>query len=177
MLDMRDLNIDFMDLYKSVDRFIRDAYRSEEGVSEYIRQMEQNAFKGARYVATWKTDYDMLKHLRWIRNQLSHEVGYDEDICEESDYDWLDAFSSKLYSSNDPIALMNKAEKAEEERRREEQRRQQAQKRAEEERQRQAQLRQQQQPASSYTNTPKPQYQPPKKKSLWQRIKDFFSGE
>ena len=34
-----------IDLYKSADRFIRDAYRSAEGVSEYIRQMEQNDYK------------------------------------------------------------------------------------------------------------------------------------
>ena len=173
---MRDLNIDFMDLYKSVERFIRDAYSSTEGVSEYIRQMEQNDFKGKRYVDTWGADYDKLKRLRWIRNQLSHEVGYDSDICEGADYDWLETFSQRLYSANDPLSAMNKGENAERQRRAEEQRRIQAQKRAEEERRRQMQMRQQQQPASSYTYTPQTQYQPPKRKSFWQRLKDFFSG-
>ena len=173
---MRDLNIDFMDLYKSVDRFIRDAYSSSEGVSEYIRQMEKNDFKGRRYVVTWGEDYVKLKRLRWIRNQLSHEVGYDSDICEESDYYWLETFSSRLYSANDPLSAMNKAENAERQRRAEEQRRIQAQKRAEEERRRQMQMRQQQQPASSYTYTPQAQYQTPKRKTFWQRLKDFFSG-
>ena len=174
---MRDLNIDFMDLYKSVDRFIRDAYSSTEGVSEYIRQMEQNDFKGRRYVATWGADYDKLKRLRWIRNQLSHEVGYDSDICEDADYDWLEVFSQRLYSANDPLSAMNKAENAKRQRRAEEQRRIQAQKRAEEERRRQMQMRQQQQPASSYTYTPQAQYQPPKRKTFWQRIKSFFTGD
>ena len=173
---MRDLNIDFMDLYKSVDRFIRDAYSSTEGVSEYIRQMEQNDFKGRRYVATWSADYDKLKRLRWIRNQLSHEVGYDSDICEDADYDWLEVFNQRLYSSNDPLSAMNKAENAERQRRAEEQRRIQAQKRAEKERRRQMQMRQQQQPASSYSYTPQAQYHPPKRKTFWQRLKDFFSG-
>lgn len=173
---MRDLNIDFMDLYKSVDRFIRDAYSSTEGVSEYIRQMEQNDFKGRRYVATWGADYDKLKRLRWIRNQLSHEVGYDSDICAEADYDWLEAFSTRLYSANDPLSAMRKAEKSERQRRLAEQRRMQAQKRAEEERRRQLQMRRQQPPASSYTYTPQPQNQPPKRKLFWQRLKDFFSG-
>ena len=163
---MRDLNIDFMDLYKSVDRFIRDAYSSAEGVSEYIRQMEQNDFKGRRYVATWGADYDKLKRLRWIRNQLSHEVGYDSDICEESDYDWLDTFRGRLYSSNDPMAIMNKVEEAERQRRLAEQRR------------KQAQMRQQQKAATSYnTYAPQQQYQPPKHKTLWQRIKMFFTGK
>lgn len=171
---MRDLNIDFMDLYKSVDRFIRDAYSSSEGVSEYIRQMEQNDFKGRRYVATWGADYDKLKRLRWIRNQLSHEVGYDSDICEDADYDWLETFSHRLYSANDPLAEMNKVEIAERQRRAEEQRCIQAQKRTEEEKRRQ--MHQQQQPASSYSFTQPTQYQPPKRKSFWQRLKDFFSG-
>ena len=163
---MRDLNIDFMDLYKCVDKFIRDAYGSAEGVSEYIRQMEQNDYKGSRYVSTWGTDYDMLKHLRWIRNQLSHEVGYDSDICEESDYDWLDSFRGRLYSANDPMAIMNKAEEAERQRRLAEQRR------------KQAQMRQQQKSAESYnTYTPRQQYQMPKHKTFWQRIKEFFTGD
>ena len=161
---MRDLNIDFMDLYKSVDRFIRDAYSSAEGVSEYIRQMEQNDFKGRRCVATWVADYNNLKHLRWIRNQLSHEVGYDSDICEESDYEWLETFRGRLYSANDPMAIINKAEEAEQQRRLAEQRR------------RQEQMRRQRQPETYYIFTPQAQYQPPKRKSFWQRLKDFFSG-
>ena len=35
---MRELNIEFLDLYKRVDRFIRDAYASSEGISEYLRE-------------------------------------------------------------------------------------------------------------------------------------------
>ena len=174
---MRDLNIDFMDLYKSVDRFIKDAYSSSEGVSEYIRQMELNFVQGGQYVSTWSEDYNKLKQLRRIRNQLAHEVGYDSDICEESDYNWLESFNSRLYSASDPLAVMNQAENAERQRRAEEQRRIQAQKRAEEERRRQMQMiQQQQQPSSSYTYMPQPQYQPPKKKSFWQRLKEFFGN-
>lgn len=170
---MRELNIDFMDLYKSVDRFIRDAYRSNDGVSEYIRQMEQNAYRGVRYVATWKADYDMLKHLRRIRNQLAHEVGYDSDLCEESDYDWLEDFNNRLYNTTDPISSMNRAEKAEQQRRLEAQRQLQAQKRAEEERRRQIQL-QDQQNGADFNSPP---YEQLKRKTLWQRIKSWFRGE
>ena len=42
---MRDLNIDFMDLYKCVDKFTRDAYGSAEGVSEYIRHFKHSCEK------------------------------------------------------------------------------------------------------------------------------------
>ena len=81
MDNMRDLNIDFMDLYKRTDRFIKDAYSSSEGVSEYIRSMESCFNRGISRVQGWKSDYDNLKHIRWIRNQLAHEVSYDSDIC------------------------------------------------------------------------------------------------
>ena len=170
---MRDLNIDFMDLYKSVDRFIKDAYSTTEGVSEYIRQMEQNDNKGRRYIATWSVDYDKLKRLRWIRNQLSHEVGYDSDICEEADYNWLETFKSRLYSANDPLSVMNKLEESERQRRLAEQRSIKTQKCAEEWR-RQTQMHQQQQAFSPPSCTLQPQYQPSKRKSLWQRIKALF---
>ncbi len=84
--------------------------------------------------------------------------------------------STLSYSANDPLSAMNKAENAERQRRAEEQRRIQAQKRAEEERRRQMQMRQQQQSASSNTYTLQAQHQPPKRKTFWQRLKDFFSG-
>ena len=155
---MRDLNIDFLDLYKRVDRFIRDAYASSEGVSEYLRQMEQKDFKGRGLVPTWATDYNRLKRLRWIRNQLSHEVGYDSDICEEADYLWLEEFRSRLYAANDPMSMLRKNENAERQRYREEQRRYQEQKRK--------------QQAEVITQT-KPSL--PKRKTLLEKIKSFFS--
>ena len=109
---MRDLNIDFMDLYKRVDRFIKDAYHSSEGVSEYIRIMESKDSKGCRYVSGWNSDYDSLKHSRWIRNQLAHEVDYDADICSDEEYEWLEEFHSRLFSSDDPLGKLRKAENA-----------------------------------------------------------------
>lgn len=105
---MRDLNIDFMDLYKRADRFIKDAYSSSEGVSEYIRLMESCFISGNANVQGWKSDYDNLKHIRWIRNQLAHEVSYDSDICSESDYEWLDDFYKRLFSSDDPLGTLRK---------------------------------------------------------------------
>ena len=107
---MRDMNIDFMDLYKRTDRFIKDAYSSSEGVSEYIRSMESCFNKGNSSVRGWKNDYDNLKHVRWIRNQLAHEVSYDSDICSFYDYEWLDNFYKRLFSSDDPLGTLRKME-------------------------------------------------------------------
>lgn len=109
--NMRDLNIDFMDLYKRTDRFIKDAYSSSEGVSEYIRLMEASFNRGNANIRGWKSDYDNLKHIRWIRNQLAHEVSYDSDICSESDYEWLEDFYKRLFSSTDPLGELRTFEK------------------------------------------------------------------
>ena len=108
---MRDLNIDFMDLYKRADRFIKDAYSSSEGVSEYIRLMEASFNRGNANIQGWKSDYDNLKHIRWIRNQLAHEVSYDSDICSESDFEWLEDFYKRLFSSTDPLGGLRTFEK------------------------------------------------------------------
>ena len=110
---MRDLNIDFMDLYKRVDNFIKDAYSSSTGISTYIEEMEINNYKGKISVYNWETTYCTLKHLRWIRNQLAHEVGYDSDICSENDYEQLDNFYDDLYNANDPLSLLHTPKKRE----------------------------------------------------------------
>ena len=107
---MRDLNIDFMDLYKRTDRFIKDAYSSSEGVSEYIRLMEAGFNRGNANILGWKSDYDNLKRIRWIRNQLAHEVSYDSDICLLSDYEWLEDFYNRLFSATDPRGRLRKFE-------------------------------------------------------------------
>ena len=44
---MRDLNIEFLEEYKRVDIFIRDAYGTQSGVTEYLRQMETSIHPSA----------------------------------------------------------------------------------------------------------------------------------
>ena len=161
---MRDLNIDFVDLYKRVDRFLRDAYDSSEGVSEYLRRMEETSSRGRQYVTSWESDYRQLMRLRWIRNQLSHEVGYDSDLCEAEDYHWLEDFHNRLYDTADPLAVLYRIENA---KRQQTERRRQA-----EEQRRQSQAYVQHSPT---TPCPQPQPSPPKRETLWQRIKRFFS--
>ena len=103
---MRELNIQFLDLYKRVDNFIRDAYSSQEGVSEYIRQMERFAGTGLRVVPGWNATYENLKRQRWIRNRLSHDVAYDANICTDQDYRALADFDAELRNATDPLAVL-----------------------------------------------------------------------
>ncbi len=116
---MRDLNIEYLELYKKVDRFIRNAYGSSEGVSLYISQMEIDRREGISYVDNWARDFRMLKRLRWIRNKLSHDAEIDSDICGQSDFDWLKSFSDRLRSSTDPEKMLSKAREEQQKRQQE----------------------------------------------------------
>lgn len=106
---MRDLNLKFLELYKSTDRFIKDAYQSTEGFTEYVRQMESEEREGKRRVSGWADDLKQIKHLRWIRNQLAHEVDYDSDICKQKDYELLTSFQYRLHNADDPLSLLQKS--------------------------------------------------------------------
>lgn len=145
---MKELNLEFLELYKSVDRLIRDAYATGEGVTEYIRIMSSE-YKGPKYVSGWADELSMLKHVRWVRNKLVHEVNYDADFCEESDYTWLKRFRENLISAQDPLSICKKQEEE-------------VQRRVAEQRKRRQE--------ENEDSLPK------KRVSLWERIKRFFKG-
>ncbi|MBQ9735193.1 MAG: hypothetical protein IJV96_00215 [Clostridia bacterium] len=108
------LSIDFQEEYKRLDHLCKDCLRSGEGVSEYIRQMEATAYSGRRFVRTWEDDYQQLKHVRWVRNQLAHEVGtLESDICTEEDLAWVESFYERIINGTDPFTLLRKAKEEE----------------------------------------------------------------
>ena len=111
------LSVEFQEEYKRLDRLCKDYLSSNEGVSEYIKQMESTSWNNRRYVRTWEDDYRQLKHVRWVRNQLAHEVGtLDSGFCTEEDLIWVKTFHDRIINGNDPFTIMRK-EKEERERR------------------------------------------------------------
>ena len=61
----------------------------------------------------WSSDYARLKEYRCIRNQISHDDGaYEDDLCTIEDEQWLQKFHACLLSSNDPVALYFKSQRA-----------------------------------------------------------------
>ena len=106
---MNNINIVFQEEYKRLDALCRDMYASRGGVSEYIRQMELVSYADRRYCADWETDYKQLKHLRWIRNQLAHEVGtLDENFCTDTEIEWLKNFHQRILNVSDPLSVIRK---------------------------------------------------------------------
>lgn len=106
---MLEQNIIFQENYKRLDILCKDCYKSQEGVSEYIRQMDKHMLEGKRLVKDWENEYSNLKHVRRIRNQLAHEVGtINSDIVKEYDILFLSNFHKKIHNSTDALSVLRK---------------------------------------------------------------------
>ena len=116
---MRDVEVAYMETYKRVDAICRDMLRNEHyfnaqgtevyGLSAYIAAMAKYRCTGRSLPASWNESYRTLKHLRWIRNRITHDVGSSE--CEESDLDSLNAFYRQIMTQTDALALAYKSER------------------------------------------------------------------
>ncbi|MBO6130214.1 MAG: hypothetical protein J6P79_15180 [Pseudobutyrivibrio sp.] len=104
---MTKVEMEFFEEYKLIDNICRDMFQTQQGVTEYINQMEANDLVGSRSVANWNEKYKMLKHLRWLRNQIAHDSGAPE--LEESDLLELQHFHRQLLNQKDPLATISRA--------------------------------------------------------------------
>lgn len=102
----------FMSSYKLLDHLCQGIYpEARNGISGYIEDMESHP-KGAYQVRGWDEDYKALKHYRWLRNQISHEVYADEaTMCEPGDMEWLENFYQRIMNQTEPLALAYQASK------------------------------------------------------------------
>lgn len=104
-----NLNINFLENYKRLDRLCKDCFSSNEGISEYIRQLETDQWQLKGYNLWQNDDLKMLKHVRWIRNKLSHEVdAFQSDLCTQDDLDFVIDFYNDIMDCLDPLAQLNK---------------------------------------------------------------------
>lgn len=104
---MNSIENELFEEFKYVDNICRDMYRAEKGVTTYIEQMEMTPQAVSSRIPQWEYDYKQLKHVRWVRNQISHEICYVE--CTEADVNWLKDFHNRLLNCQDPLALLNAA--------------------------------------------------------------------
>lgn len=152
--DLHIADNDFFEAYKRLDKLCSEMYSCQNGVSEYIAQMERLTYKGQYRVSSWNNDYKMLKHVRWVRNQIAHDSGSFQ-ISEPDDLDFAQDFRSRIFSGNDPLTLLRKAIESEDSLRRQQK------KQASEARIQRSQVQQ-----YTYQAPPEPpKYSPEKKKS------------
>ena len=99
----------FMESYKRLDKICKEMYEADKGVTAYIDDMEDKP-SGSRYVYNWQNDLKMLKHYRWLRNQIAHEIDVNEDdSCTKDDIEWINGFYDRIMKQEDPLALYRKA--------------------------------------------------------------------
>ena len=100
--DVRNTIMGFMQSYKRLDVLCRDM--NGIGVTGYIEDMER-AVNGAHYISGWHSDYQKLKHYRYIRNQIAHEVyATEESMCSSEDIVWIEEFYQRILERTDPLA-------------------------------------------------------------------------
>lgn len=114
---------DFFEEYKRLDRLCSDMYSCQNGISEYIAQMENNSNQGRCRVSSWESDYKTLKHVRWVRNQIAHDSGSCQ-ISEPEDLTFVLDFYDRIFSGQDSLTLLRKAIEAEAERQRQQKKQQ-----------------------------------------------------
>lgn len=102
---MRELNIEFQEQYKALDKLCKDLFKSQEGVSAYIREMDITPIRLQQKVYNWESIYKGLKYIRWMRNQLAHERSINEDFCEVRDIEFIKCFYSDILHYKDPLAV------------------------------------------------------------------------
>lgn len=108
------LCIEFQEDYKALDKLCKECLSSDVGVTEYINLMDATPIGDRRLVPSWDEDYKKIKHIRWVRNQLAHEVGAMEaGICGEEELTFVKIFYNRMFSGNDPLTLLRKAKEQE----------------------------------------------------------------
>lgn len=108
---MHSSDIEFFEQYKRLDKLCGEIYSCRGGISAYIDDMESVYAKGLRSVPMWAHDFKMLKHVRWVRNQIAHE-GSDYCVSEGEDVDFIYDFYDRIFDGEDPISQLEKAASA-----------------------------------------------------------------
>lgn len=109
---MSNINILFLEEYKRIDNICCDIFHVKTGgVSRYIDEMTVHPPYSSR-VGSWENTLATLKHMRHIRNELSHSIGTLEiPQCNEHDLEWLQGFHESILTQTDPLSLCRMAQR------------------------------------------------------------------
>lgn len=110
---MNNLNYVFFEEFKRLDKLCGELYKVQYGITCYIDDMKSVSEKDYRYISNWKSDLEQLRRLRHIRNHLAHTEGaFNEEVCIQSDIDWLRNFHKRILNQTDSLALLYQNSKA-----------------------------------------------------------------
>ena len=100
---MNECALDYLESYKSLDQLCRDMFRSKDGVTEYINQMDR-VISRINSKVDWRNFYSRLKYQRRLRNNLVHSTECSE--CTEEDIDEIEYFFDLILKQEDPLACI-----------------------------------------------------------------------
>ena len=98
---------EFLDEFKRLERLCSDIYGEKHGVTEYINDMEQTSSFIAGRIPGWSNDLAKLKRVRYIRNGMAHEDGFD-DAYEPEDLEFIKKFHQRILEQQDPLAMRHR---------------------------------------------------------------------
>ena len=104
---MKNLNQQFFEEYKKLDKLCKEIYGVNVGITNYIDDMKAVS----NYEKSKVMGFELsLKHLiaaRHLRNQLSHDVGaFDSDLCDEADIKFVKEFREAILNHEDPLSKL-----------------------------------------------------------------------
>ena len=102
---MNECTMDYIDSYKRLDQLCRDMFRTKDGVTEYINQMDR-VISRINSKRDWRNFYSRLKYQRRLRNNLVHNTDCSE--CTEEDIDEIEYFFELILKQEDPLACIRK---------------------------------------------------------------------
>lgn len=110
---MANINQQFLEAYKHLDKLCKEALDSDKGVTSYIDYMKATLYEKSRKISDWDSDLKMLVTLRHARNKLAHDVGtLDSALVTREDIDWLEEFYERIMGGDDPISKLKTTRKA-----------------------------------------------------------------
>ena len=108
VLGVTQLDNEFFEEYKHLERLCSDMYSCRDGVRQYLEGMESHSSEGERIVPNWKRDYWKLRGLRKTRNVLAHNMSAYQ-VCTEQDVEDVKNFADRIIMQKDPLAVLNRA--------------------------------------------------------------------
>lgn len=105
---MDQIDNDFFEAYKHLEKLCGEIYCCSNGISEYISEMETKP-RGQSKVESWFSDYKSLKHVRWVRNQIAHDTS-DYVHSDYNDLEFTELFYNRIMNQEDPLAQLRKIE-------------------------------------------------------------------
>lgn len=94
---MNNNDMQFLNAYVALDTLCNDIFSVPNGVTAYIEEIERKGL-----CCRYDYDYNQLKHVRWLRNQLMHET-YSES-CSYDDIEFVENFRERIMQERDPLS-------------------------------------------------------------------------